>query len=425
MPDSRQTKPLGARAQIANAVERICLETPLPVDVHTHLYSARFGELLLWGFDELITYHYLIAEVCSANRALRPESFFAMSKREQADHVWRSLFIEDSPISEARRGVLTVLQAYGLDVASRDPDEYRRFFAETNVREHIDRVFAAAKAEKVVMTNDPFDDAERAVWESQGPETDERFLPALRIDPILVRWDHASERLRGWGYDCYPDLGGNSLAQARHFLDDWCERMDPCYLAVSLEADFYYPSEYPSTPLIDQVVVPVCMDRGIPFAPMIGVKRQVNPALRLAGDGVGKCDVGSIERICARHPECNFLVTLLSRENQHELCVAARKFPNLLPFGCWWFLNDPSIIEEITRERVELLGLSFVAQHSDCRILDQLIYKWEHSRRIIAKVLTDKYTDLWMTGWQLTEEQIARDVHALLGGNFLKLIGRE
>jgi hypothetical protein len=85
---------------------------------------------------------------------------------------------------------------------------------------------------------------------------------------------------------------------------------------------------------------------------MIGVKRGLNPALVDAGDGVGKCDIGSVERLCAAHPDCDFLVTLLSRENQHEFCVAARKFPNLKPFGCWWFLNDPSIIEEITRERI-------------------------------------------------------------------------
>jgi len=113
-----------------------------------------------------------------------------------------------------------------------------------------------------------------------------------------------------------------------------------------------------------------------------------------------------------------------SRENQHEFCVAARKFPNLKPFGCWWFLNDPSIIEEITRERIELLGLSFVAQHSDCRVLDQLIYKWKHSRRILAKVLTEKYQDIARPGWELTEEEITRDVRGLLGGNFLKWIGR-
>jgi len=274
---------LRTRAEVANAVERVCLQTPLPVDVHTHLYSARFGDLLLWGFDELVTYHYLIAEVCRTNRSVSPEQFYAMSKREQADHIWQSLFVDESPISEARRGVLTVLQAYGLDVTNGTPADFREFFAGTTVDEHIDRVFELAKAERVVMTNDPFNDAERAVWEEQGPETDKRFLSALRIDPILVRWDRAAEMLRARGFECWADLSGDSIAQVRRFLSDWCDRMDPCYLAVSLEADFYYPSEYPSTPLIDQAVVPVCEERGIPFAPMIGVRRGLNPALRDAG----------------------------------------------------------------------------------------------------------------------------------------------
>jgi len=92
----------------------------------------------------------------------------------------------------------------------------------------------------------------------------------------------------------------------------------------------------------------------------------------------------SLDRLCAGNPEVRFLVTVLARENQHELCVAGRKFPNLLPFGCWWFLNNPSLILEMTRMRVELLGFGFVPQHSDARILDQLIYKWAHSRAVLA-----------------------------------------
>ena len=32
-------------------------------DIHTHLYPAEFEELLLWNVDELLTYHYLVAEV--------------------------------------------------------------------------------------------------------------------------------------------------------------------------------------------------------------------------------------------------------------------------------------------------------------------------------------------------------------------------
>ncbi len=421
-PETNETVLCGP-SEIANAVERICLTAPLPVDVHTHLYSARFGDLLLWGFDELVTYHYLIAEVARTNRAVSPGQFFAMSKTEQADHIWQSLFIDESPISEARRGVLTCLKSYGLDVEGRNVEEYREFFAATTMEEHIDRVFEVANCERVIMTNDPFDDEERPIWD-QGPEGDERFLAALRIDPLLVTWHDAQPRLAQWGYDVALDLSGSTLGEVRRFLMDWAERMSPLYMAASLGFNFQYPDEdHPSTAIIDEAILPACTELGIPFSPMIGVKRQVNPALRLAGDAVGKCDIGVIERLCCAHPECDFFVTLLSRENQHELCVAARKFPNLMPFGCWWFLNDPSIIEEMTRERLELLGLSFVAQHSDCRVLDQLVYKWAHSRRKIAEVLTDKYCDLAATGWAISREQIEQDVRGLMGQNFLDWIG--
>src|SRR5207249_1845357 len=92
-------------------------------------------------------------------------------------------------------------------------------------------------------------------------------------------------------------------------------------------------------------VIPACREFDIPLSLMIGVRYQVNPAIRLAGDAMGKADLTSIERLCAEYPENRFLVSVLSRENQHELCVYARKFSNLMPFGCWWFLNNPSIVK--------------------------------------------------------------------------------
>jgi hypothetical protein len=109
---------------------------------------------------------------------------------------------------------------------------------------------------------------------------------------------------------------------------------------------------------------------------------------------------------------------MLSRENQHELCVAARKFGNLMVFGCWWFMNNPTLIEEITRLRVELLGTSFVPQHSDARVLDQLIYKWAHSLHVIARVLARRYEELHDAGWAVRREDIARDVRLLMHDNF-------
>ncbi len=104
--------------------------------------------------------------------------------------------------------------------------------------------------------------------------------------------------------------------------------------------------------------------------------------------------------------------------------MAARKFSNLLPFGCWWFLNNPSIVAEVTAERLELLGASFIPQHSDARILEQLLYKWAHSRRTIARVLFDSYLRLFEQGYRVTRQQIDRDVARMFSGNFRSWVGR-
>ena len=155
---------------------------------------------------------------------------------------------------------------------------------------------------------------------------------------------------------------------------------------------------------------------------MIGVKRSVNPLLKSAGDGLGKANIEAVESICSSYPNNKFMITMLSRENQHELAVVARKFRNLMVFGCWWFLNNPSLIEEITTMRFELLGNSVIPQHSDARILDQLIYKWDHSRKIIIDVLEKKYQDLIDSGWDVQRDEIERDVANLFHANFKKFL---
>jgi hypothetical protein len=405
---------------IGRIVGEVINETPI-TDLHTHLYAPPFGPLLLYGIDELLTYHYLIAEVLRATR-MPYERFWSMSKREQADFIWRELFLNRSPISEACRGVLTVLDRLGLDVASRNLESYRSYFADVEIGSHIENVFGRTNLRDVVMTNDPFDDVERPVWDGDFAG-DRRFHAALRIDPLLNDYSAASKRLTALGYAAGASPDARSMAEVRRFLTDQLGRMKALYMAVSLPPDFVFPDDDVRTTLITECVLPVAREHNVPFAMMIGVKRGVNPALKLAGDGVAKADLGAVERLCANYPDNKFMVTMLSRENQHELCVAGRKFPNLFIFGCWWFLNNPSLIEEMTRMRIELLGLSVVPQHSDARVLEQVIYKWEHSRSIIAKVLTDKYTDLAKTGWLIREDEIRRDAAGLLGRNFWEFLG--
>ena len=393
------------------------VESQQVIDIHTHLFSPDFGGLLLWGVDELITYHYLIAEVFRS-ADISYEKFWAMTKTKQADLIWQTLFINNSPISESCRGVVTTLKELGLDLASRDLHDYREYFAHQKIEDFIDIVFDVAKVKSVVMTNDPFDSMEQPIWLA-GRKGDPRFQAALRIDSILNDYvDVGRDKLSGLGYETDLDLSEKSLGEIRRFLSDWINRMKPNYMAVSLPPEFQYPEDSRRGKVIKECILPISLEYNVPFALMIGVTRAVNPQLRMAGDGMAKTNLACLENLLRDNPSNKFLTTLLSRENQHELCVIARKFPNLMIFGCWWFMNNPSIIDEITRERLELLGLSIILQHSDARILDQLIYKWKHSRQIISKVLIDKYQDLLDSGWITTQDEIGRDVAALLGGNF-------
>jgi hypothetical protein len=247
---------------------------------------------------------------------------------------------------------------------------------------------------------------------------------ALRIDTLILNWPVASETMRSAGYETAGRPEAESFAQARRFLADWAKKIGPLYLAASLPPHFRYPGYEHSAKVLDEVVLPTARELGIPLALMIGVHKGVNPALGLGGDAVGVADVTAVTGLCRNNPDNKFLVTMLSRVNQHELCVAARKFGNLHLFGCWWFCNNPSIIEEITRQRLELLGATFTCQHSDARVLDQIIYKWAHMRPIIADVLADKYRDLFIAGWRPTEQEIRRDVRAIFGGMFEEFCGK-
>jgi hypothetical protein len=199
--------------------------------------------------------------------------------------------------------------------------------------------------------------------------------------------------------------------------------MKPLYMACSLPDSFAFPNDDIRGRLLAEAVLPAARDFSIPLSLMIGVRYQVNPALRLAGDGVGKADLRALERLCVGYPDNRFLVSVLSRENQHELCVYTRKFSNLMPFGCWWFLNNPSIVEEITRERLEMLGTSFIPQHSDARVLEQVIYKWRNTRRTLAPILAHSYQLLADDGRPVSRADIRRDITRLFRGNFESFCG--
>jgi len=220
--------------------------------------------------------------------------------------------------------------------------------------------------------------------------------------------------------------GVNEDAMKQPFaFADVTDNSAECSVACDGEEDATASVIDENSDFLFEVLMKVCEERDLPGALKIGAHRGVNPKLLAAGDGiVAFADADVLARLCSRFPKVRFLATFLSRNNQHEACVLASKFRNLHIYGCCWFCNNPSMIREITTMRVEMLGTAFTAQHSDARVLDQLIYKWSHSRAVIAGVLAAEYVKLNESGWSPTRAEVRRDVERLFGGSYEEFMAK-
>jgi len=155
------------------------------IDLHTHLLPPSHGALCLWGIDELLTYHYLVAEYfMTAPPSVSPEAFYAQSKQKQADMIWPALFIDRSPVSEACRGIITTLVALGLEkeVLARDLNAIRQFYKQfrddgvAGAEKYSKLVYTKAGVRYAVMTNVPFDPTESQHWRPKPKVSENIYL---------------------------------------------------------------------------------------------------------------------------------------------------------------------------------------------------------------------------------------------------------
>ena len=272
------------RGNLRSVLGEVLGSVPI-TDIHTHIYPAEFKQLSLWGIDELLTYHYLVAEFFRFSD-MPYDDFFALPKERQAELVWTTLFIDNSPVSEAARGVLTILSRLGLDVASRDLQSYRAYFASLDHKDYIGKVLDIAGVSEIVMTNDPFDPVEHEFWTTIG-NPDPRFKGVLRLDPLLNDYGNSWRKLVEWGYAVEATMNAGSVAEIRRFLRDWVGKLDALYLAASLPPEFAFPEDSLRGKCLRDCVLPVCQELGKPFALMVGARPAVNPKLRVAGSSVG------------------------------------------------------------------------------------------------------------------------------------------
>src|SRR5216684_4374911 len=93
-----ETRTTILQRDLLSVAEEVLAQTPV-LDIHTHLFAPKMGSLGLWGIDELLTYHYLEAELFRYS-GITPGAYWSLSKSDQADLVWKTLFVKNPPLSE-------------------------------------------------------------------------------------------------------------------------------------------------------------------------------------------------------------------------------------------------------------------------------------------------------------------------------------
>ena len=396
---------------LKQAVSKIINETEI-FDIHTHLFPAEFKKYHLSGISEVLNYHYLIAELFTTTN-INIKKFYKLTNEERSNIIWEELFRKRTPISEACKGVLTILSELSIDYMSKSFDEIQSEYCKLNLSDQ--QIFKISKISQVVMTNNPFDKSEWKLFKNKNWDTN-IYLASLRLDDILMNLEKCLDICKE-NIDRFDDEGDLIIK----YLDKVYEESRPVYTALSLN-NLQLKSFLKNKFIPD--ILKWLERKNIPLSLLLGVRRKVNKDFLLAGDGIDKIDLYYLSEICNQYPNNKILCSCLSLNDQHELTVLARKHQNLKIFGFWWFMNQPSLIKLILNLRIELLGLNFIPQHSDARVTDQLIYKWFHFKVLLSEVLYNHYNAIQLKNFKISENQISNDVSKLFfknSQNFLNL----
>jgi hypothetical protein len=372
-------------------IRRILIQTPI-TDIQTNLFDPAFTGMTRSGLDELLTVPELVGQTIRTQR-FDPTEFARAAKDVQAATVWKTLFVDQTPMSDATRAVLTTLQSFGLDINERNMDLLRAKFP----REAWEQVLGTAGVGRLVMTNDPFDDKERAAWQSQ-PVRDVRFFAALLLDTMVHGWKDNFQRLKPWGYQVSANLT-TSHDEIMRFLDIWMDRTNPIYVSISLPA----LQIQEAAQMLRNVVLAICLRRSV------AVQCTVKPG--------GLADLAVL---CQEYPGLRFLARVESFDEEASLALLGSRFPNLLIYG-WPRPGNTAL----TLARVQSQGLTFVPQPSGARVLEELISRWTLFKPVAVELLASHYASLEEMGYGVDPDLIEKDLRDLLGQRFWTFLGRE
>ena len=387
-------------------------ETPA-VEIRAFVQPPGSPGPVVSGIDSLLTSPSVLEEFfrrrAMGRRETMPEAeagtaretyIKSLTPGELADIVWRQLFVDHPPMSEAIRVVLTTLGLFGLDVGSGDLRILREQFAAIPEEERLKKVLKLANLELILYPVESLSVEEEGQTAKRPPV----FRPVLCLNRLLGEWKESARKLRGQGFGVKGKIDEFAPLEVRRHLAGEAARLAPVAMSFDWQRG-QYPLDDGVGRLIREAVLPLCRERGLPFLVAAGI------------------DVPDLAPLWEDNPDVRFLLFPTREEQSFAAGKAAAHSRNLLLCGPDKILSHPSCLERVIRRRLEASGSTFHACHSGAETLEELVGRWAHLRWTLGETLITRYAELWRTGWKFSEEDIRSDVKAILGGNARMFMG--
>jgi glucuronate isomerase len=396
------------------------------IDPHTHIDplapTAR-------GLDDLLGYHYY-TELAHSTGTRRDLLAPGRDAGERVRLILRAMDRFDNTVQARWFGEIA-REFLGFDGhrpteadADRLADAAGRIASD---RGWEDQVLRRTNVEKVFLTNN-FDDP------LEGFDT-ARYVPCLRADELVFRLNEPAVRER---LARATGVGVTDAASLRRALGELFEhfgRRGARACAVSLPPD-YAPAPAGDAELsaalarretgreVSQAVLwtlaECCRDFGLPFALMVGVSRGLYEHGVPQGQDLfdQRTSLRPYAGLFNAFPTVSFCVSVLGSAQNQELAGYAWIFPNVIPFGHWWYANLPALIEPDLRLRLQAVPkVKLIGYYSDAYKLEFMLPKFAMYRRSLARVLADE----WVRPGLATETRAIEVARLLLRDNTARI----
>ncbi|MFO0938700.1 MAG: glucuronate isomerase [Gemmataceae bacterium] len=361
------------------------------IDPHSHIEPHAAASKSL---DDILGYHYYTELAHSAGM---PQTCLAkdFSKRDRCREIirWMSRYDNCEQSRWFDDIAKTFLGFSGDRVTAQDADtlfsQAEKTFAQPDWEQ---QVLKKTNLEKIFLTNE-FDDR------LDGFDTSV-YVPCLRTDSLVFRLNDPEVRRRLAAVTKVEVGDSATLDQALTALFERFVKHGAKACAISLPPDFVprkpeSPSlGVPPAEAVFWAIAEHCRTFHLPFDLMIGVNRRVYENGVFQGQDLYDQRTSLIQyrELFNAFPEVTFPISVLTSNQNQELCSYSWIFPNVVPNGHWWYSNIPEFIRRDLTERLQCVPKTkLIGYYSDAYKLEFVLPKYRMYRRILAGVLAEQF----------------------------------